>query len=43
MEERVARLEAMAAGMPSRPASSSSARVRTGGSVPQTSDRGPWG
>jgi heat shock protein HtpX len=40
MEDRVARLEAMASGMPSR--SASSARVRTGGSVPQSS-RGPWG
>jgi heat shock protein HtpX len=42
MEERIARLQAMAQGM--APAYSGTApRTRAGGSVPQTGGRGPWG
>ena len=41
MEGRIARLRAMAA--QAVPAASAPVRTRTGGSVPQTGDRGPWG
>ena len=40
MEERIARLRAMAA--QAMPSGSEPVRTRTGGSVPQTGDRGPW-
>jgi hypothetical protein len=43
MEERIARLQAMAVDYRAPPAAASHATsVRRGGSVPQT-DRGPWG
>ncbi len=41
MEERIARLQAMAAAHPA--SSSPPLYVRPGGSVPQTGGRGPWG
>jgi heat shock protein HtpX len=41
MEERIARLQAMASGQPGPSASPSA--VRRGGSVPHTGGRGPWG
>ncbi|MBS0521517.1 MAG: zinc metalloprotease HtpX [Proteobacteria bacterium] len=41
MEERIARLQAMAGSMP--PSNASASRLRAGGSVPQTGGRGPWG
>jgi heat shock protein HtpX len=47
MEERIARLEAMAGEARSRgdraAPQSAPVRSRAGGSVPQTGDRGPWG
>ena len=41
MEERIARLRAMAA--QAMPATAAPLRTRSGGSVPQTGDGGPWG
>jgi len=40
MEERIARLQAMAS---IQPAASASPPLRRGGSVPQAGGRGPWG
>jgi len=42
MEERIARLQAMAGQDRPSPQPAMAASVRRGGSVPQT-DRGPWG
>ncbi len=41
MEERIARLQAMASAQ--APVQAAPARTRVGGSVPQTGGRGPWG
>jgi hypothetical protein len=42
MEERIARLRAMASDTRAPQPAAQAASVRRGGSVPQT-DRGPWG
>jgi hypothetical protein len=43
MEERIARLQAMASTQGSAPAPSAPMPARAGGSVPKTGGRGPWG